>query len=93
MRPAGTSSMIAGCAGRQPHQVAVAALQHLADAEAARERGVLGHVQRLAVHRDQDLRAHPADHVLELGEPRMAGDVHQMGAVGDDLDALGRPAR
>ena len=40
------------------------------------------------MHRDDGLRLDPADHVLELGAARMAGDMHQMGAVGDDLDAL-----
>ncbi len=49
---------------------------------------MLRHVQRLAVHRDQDLRAHPADHLLQLRAPRMAGDMHQVRPVGDDLDAL-----
>ena len=45
-------------------------------------------MQRLAMHRDQDFRLDPADQFLELGAARMAGDVHQMGAVGDHLDAL-----
>ena len=35
-----------------------------------------------------DARPHPAVHLLHLGAARMAGDVDQMRAVGDDLDAL-----
>ena len=53
---------------------------------------MLCHVQRLAMHRNEDLRTHPADHVLELGAPRMAGHMHEVGSVGDDLDALGDEA-
>ena len=78
----------AGRTGREPHQIAVAAQHDLADAGRARELGVLGEMQRLAVHRDRDARAHPAVKLLHLGAARMAGDVHQMGAVGDHLDAL-----
>ena len=78
----------AGRAGREPHQIAVAAQHDLADAGRARELGVLGEMQRLAMHRNGDARAHPAVKLRHLGAARMAGDVHQMGAVGDDLDAL-----
>ena len=49
---------------------------------------MLGQMQRLAVNRDQQLRAHPCDHVAQFVAARMAGDVDEMGAVGDDLDAL-----
>src|SRR5262249_37639055 len=51
--------------GREPYELPVPAQNHLADAGAARDLGMLGHVQGFAVHRDQDLRPHPADHVLE----------------------------
>ena len=78
---------MSGAPGREPHQVAVAALQRV-DAELARQRRVLGEMQRFAVHRDDGRGLDPADHLLELGAARMAGHVHQMGAVGDDLDAL-----
>ena len=54
---------------------------------------MFGEMQRLAMHRDDDLRPDPADHVAQFGAPRMAGDVNEMGAVGDDLDALRRPGR
>ena len=60
----------------------------LAARRAARERRVLGQMQRLAMHRHDDLRLHPVEQVGELVAARMAGDVDQMGAVGDDLDAL-----
>ena len=54
----------------------------------ARQRGMLGQVQGLAMGRNQDLRPHPADHVVQLGAARMAGHMNQMIAIGDDLDAL-----
>ena len=75
-------------AGREAHQIAVAAQNDLGDAGRARELGVLGEMQRLAVHRNGDARLHPAIKLRHLGAARMAGDVHQMRAVGDDLDAL-----
>ncbi len=50
--------------------------------------GMLGKMQRLAMRRNEDFRPHPADHVAQFIAPRMAGDVDEMGAVGDDLDAL-----
>ena len=79
--------MIAGVA-RQPHQVAVAALEDAGHAAALGERAVLGQMQRLAMHRDEDLRAHPGDQRLQLLAARMAGHMHQVGTVGDHLDAL-----
>ena len=42
-----------------------------ADAGVARERGVLGQMQRLAVHRHRDLRPHPA---VELAPSRRGAD-------------------
>ena len=41
------------------------------------------------MRRDLDLRPHPADHLPELVDARMPGNVHEMGTVGDDLDSLG----
>ena len=43
-------------------------------------RGVLGQMQGLAMHRNQQLRPGPADKVAQLLTPRMAGDMHEMGA-------------
>src|SRR5215218_9438092 len=45
-------------------------------------------MQRLTMDRDHDAWAYPAQHVLEFGLTRMAGDVHEMRAIGDHLDAL-----
>ena len=80
--------MISAPSWREPHQIAVAADQDLRHAGAAGELGMFGKMQGLAMGRDQDFWPYPADHVEELGAARMAGDVDQMGAVGDDLDAL-----
>ena len=59
-----------------------------ADAELSAERGVFGQMQRLAVNRNEDLRLHPADQILELGAARMARHMHEMRAIGDDGDVL-----
>src|SRR5262249_25567890 len=89
VEPAGGKLVdLLGRAGREPHQFAVAAREHVADAAATGERGMLGHVQRLGVPRNQELRAHPANHLLELVDARVARDVNEMSAVGDDLDTL-----
>ena len=77
-----------GAVLREADQVAVAADQHMRDASAAAELGVLGKMQRFAMGRDQDFWPHPGDHVEEFGAARMARDVDEMGAVGDDFDAL-----
>ena len=76
-----------GIARREPDEIAVADHQR-AGAEPPRQRRMLGQMQRLAVHRNDGARLDPADHVLELRLARMAGHMHQMRAVGDDLDAL-----
>src|SRR5215467_13301229 len=76
---------VAGC---EPYELPVPAQNHLGDGGAARDLGMLGHMQRHAVYWDQDLRPHPADHVPEFVHPRVPGYMHEMGAVGDDLDAL-----
>ncbi len=62
-------------------------LTHLADAGSTRELGMLGQMPRLPVHGDGDARANPAVHLLELLAPRMAGDVDQRVAVGENLAA------
>ena len=58
--------------GREPHQIAVAADQHLRHAGLARELGMLGKMQRFAMRRNEDFRPHPADHVEQFGAARMA---------------------
>ena len=83
----------AGIAGPELDQIAVAADQDLGHARGPRQLGVLEQMQRLAVHGDQELRTHPGNHVAQFVAARMAGDVDEMGAVGDDLDALRRPGR
>jgi len=75
-------------AGRQPHDVAVVGPHDFADALGAGEIGVFGEMQRLAVRRHGDLRLQPIVELSDLGAARMAGNVDEMGAVGDDLDAL-----
>ena len=80
--------MISGPSGREADQIAVAADQDVRHAGAAGEFGMLGEMQRLAMRGDEDFRPHPADHVAQFVAPRMAGDVNEMGAVGDDLNAL-----
>ena len=78
----------AGIARPEHDQVAVLADQHFRHAGGARQFGVLEQMQRLAMHRDQQLRPHPGNHVAQFVAARMAGDMDEMGAVGDDLDAL-----
>src|SRR6185369_13204266 len=46
---------------------------------------VLRQVQRFAMHGNEDLRPHPRNDVAQLVAARMAGDVDEMGAVGDHL--------
>ena len=58
-------------AGCETDEFAVPAQNYLIDAGAAGDLGMLGHVQRLAVHRDQYLRPYPANHIPELLDPRM----------------------
>ena len=79
-------------AGGEPHDVAVERPHDLADALGVRESDVLGQMHRLAMRRNGDLRLQPGVHLREFGAARMAGDMDEMGAVGDDLDALRRPA-
>ena len=76
-----------GLARRQPHHLAVAHVEHLFHARGTRKLGVLRQMPRLAVHGDGDARLHPAVHLRQLLAARMAGDVHQRVAVGDDLAA------
>jgi hypothetical protein len=53
---------------------------------------MLRQMQCLAVHRDQQLRTGPGDHVAQFVAARMAGDMDEMGAIGNDLDPLGHEA-
>src|SRR6516164_2907774 len=53
-----------------------------------RELGMLVQMQCFAMNRDQELRPGPGDQIAQFVAARMAGDMDQMGAVGDDLDAL-----
>src|SRR5262249_14004325 len=78
-----------GFAGGKPQKIAVAALQRPGYARATRKRRGPGPMPRPALNRDQDLRTHPADHVRKFGAARVAGDMHEMSAVRDHLDALG----
>ena len=50
--------------------------------------GVLGQMQRLAMGGNGDARPRPVVHLAQLAAARMAGDVDEVRAVGDDLDAL-----
>src|SRR5438445_5950 len=58
------------------------------DPAAARELGMFMQMQRRAVDGDEDLRFDPADELFELGAPWVTRNVHQMGAIGDDLYPL-----
>ena len=58
------------------------------DAAFAGELRLLAHVQSLAVYGHQEVRIHPIVHAAQLAPARMAGHVDEVGAVGDDLDAL-----
>ena len=49
---------------------------------------MFGEMQRLAMRRDKNFWPDPADHVAQFIAPRMPRDVNEMGAIGDDLDAL-----
>ena len=77
--------------GARLHHVAVAT-DDSRHARRTRELRVLLQMPRLAVHGDGDLRPHPAVHLLQLLAARMAGDVHQRIAIGDDLAAEIEPA-
>src|SRR6266545_383861 len=55
--------------GCQPDHVAVFAHHDLLDPEPACECGVLGEMQRFAMHRNDGLRPDPAVHLLHLGAP------------------------
>ena len=58
-----------------------------------REVGMRREMHRLAMDRHGDLRPEPAIHLAKLVAARMAGDVDQRVAVGDDADAARRSAR
>src|SRR5262252_267979 len=75
-------------AGRKPDHVAIAAHQSVGHSYLSSERGVLGKMQRLAVDRHHDARPHPAIKIFKLGPAWMAGDMDEVGAIGDHLDTL-----
>ena len=54
------------------------------DAEFPREIGVRGEVHRLAMDGNRDPRPEPAVHLAHFVAARMAGDVDEPLAVGDD---------
>ncbi len=73
---------------RELHQIAVATLNDVAHAAVTGQRRMLVQMQRLAMHRDKSLRLDPTNEFLQFGTARMPRNVHKVGAVGDDLDAL-----
>ena len=81
-----------GRAGRQAQHVAVLDQHRVRHAHLLRQALVRVQVARLAMHRHRDLRLDPAVHLLELVAAGMAGDVDEMVALGDHLDALAGPA-
>src|ERR1700730_17182745 len=74
--------------GCKPDHVAIAAHQSLGYASPAGECGMFGKVQRLAMNRHHYARPHPAVKIFKFGPARMAGDVDEMGTIGDHFDAL-----
>ena len=44
---------------------------------------MLGHMPHFTMHRHGDARPHPAVHLRELVARRMAGDMHEMIALGE----------
>ena len=79
----------ADLAGRKPDEVAIEGAQDLRHALRLGEVCMFGQVQRLAMRGHGDFRTHPGIHFRHLRPARMAGDVHQRGAVGHHLDARG----
>ena len=80
-------------AGREAHEIAVEGAQNLRHPLRPGEGGMLAQVQRLAMRRHGDPGPQPGVHFGKLRPARMAGDVHQRVAVGDDLDARRRRRR
>ena len=70
------------------HQIAIARLDDMRHAARAGKRGMLGQMQRLAMRRNRNLRAHPVIHHRHLGAARMTRHMHEIGAVGNNLDTL-----
>ena len=80
--------MTPGLPGPEPHQVAVlGASTTFGTPSEPRERGVLVHVQRLAMDR-QAICGRTQVQPHQLAARGMAGDMDHVRAVGDDLDAL-----
>ena len=75
-------------AGGQQHDVAIQRAYDFADALRAGEARVFRQMHGFAVRGNRDFRPQPGVHLRELRAARMTGDVNELGAVGDDLDAL-----
>ncbi len=78
----------AGITRAELDQVAVANDQDARHAGGAREQEHARSGAAPRHGRDQELRLGPGDHVAQFVAAGMAGDVDQMVAVGEDLDAL-----
>ncbi len=76
-----------GPAGAQAQHVAVGDDRRVRHLAGLRQFGVAVEVAGLAMHGDGDRRAHPLIHLDQLVARRMAGDVDEMVAFGDHLDA------
>ena len=61
--------------GREADDVAILLDDRLGHARSQGEARLLGHVPRLAVDRDEDLRADPVVHLRQLGAAGMARDM------------------
>ena len=87
--PTGASSMTAGSGASRTISPS-SQREHGLDAHLARELGLRLQMARLAVHRHDDLRPHPAVHLAQLVAARVTGDVHQRFVVGQDIAAVAR---
>ena len=87
-RPLAISIDHARCTRPEQDHVAVARRHDVRHADRAGNARVLVKVQRLAMRGNGDLRTQPAVKALDLAASGMAGAMHEMRAVGDDLDPL-----
>ena len=86
-RPTGASSTISAAPGAKRTMSPLRTLSTSFTPAARASLACSERCRRLAVHGDGDARLHPGVHLLQLLAARMAGDVHQRVAVGDDLAA------